>query len=192
MWEVQLLRDALLSRLAHVPGSCALPRVLSFRRQNDEMASFEATLAKAIAGDGRVVGVLRELPPRRLGRSAGFLKACSTLHARLILPAALTRRRVDASLRTHTAGNRGGFTRRTSHAHWIRRRLGSFSRPSRLSLVRRRSVWDDHPRTEDHDGRTKPMPEWMQAEYAEKQAKNEVVYIRIRPTHLTGRRHSPP
>jgi nitroimidazol reductase NimA-like FMN-containing flavoprotein (pyridoxamine 5'-phosphate oxidase superfamily) len=36
------------------------------------------------------------------------------------------------------------------------------------------------------------MPEWMQAEYAEKQAKNEVVYIRIRPTHLTGRRHSPP
>jgi uncharacterized protein len=36
------------------------------------------------------------------------------------------------------------------------------------------------------------MPDWMQAEYAEKQRKNEVVYVRIRPTRMTGRRHSPP
>jgi hypothetical protein len=76
-----------------------------FVGRNDEMASFEAALAKAIAGNGRVVGVLRELPPRRLGRSAGFLKACSTLHARLILPAAKTRRR-SRCLTTNSHGRK--------------------------------------------------------------------------------------
>jgi nitroimidazol reductase NimA-like FMN-containing flavoprotein (pyridoxamine 5'-phosphate oxidase superfamily) len=35
------------------------------------------------------------------------------------------------------------------------------------------------------------MPAWMQAEYAEKQEKNEMVYVRIRPASLAGRRHSP-
>lgn len=36
------------------------------------------------------------------------------------------------------------------------------------------------------------LPDWMQAEYGEKQEKNEVVYMRIRPAQMTGRRHSPP
>jgi nitroimidazol reductase NimA-like FMN-containing flavoprotein (pyridoxamine 5'-phosphate oxidase superfamily) len=35
------------------------------------------------------------------------------------------------------------------------------------------------------------MPAWMQSEYAEKQEQGQVVYVRIRPSHLTGRKSEP-
>jgi hypothetical protein len=35
------------------------------------------------------------------------------------------------------------------------------------------------------------MPDWMQAEYAQRQQRGEVVFVRIRPTHLAGRRSGP-
>ena len=35
------------------------------------------------------------------------------------------------------------------------------------------------------------MPNWMQAEYAEKQEQGKVVFVRIRPTRMTGRKSEP-
>lgn len=35
------------------------------------------------------------------------------------------------------------------------------------------------------------MPNWMQTEYAEKQELGEVVFIRIRPSEMTGRKSEP-
>jgi nitroimidazol reductase NimA-like FMN-containing flavoprotein (pyridoxamine 5'-phosphate oxidase superfamily) len=35
------------------------------------------------------------------------------------------------------------------------------------------------------------MPSWMQAEYAEKQEQGKVVFVRIRPTRMTGRKSEP-
>ena len=35
------------------------------------------------------------------------------------------------------------------------------------------------------------MPNWMQAEYAEKQERGTVVYVRIRPSEMTGRKSEP-
>ena len=35
------------------------------------------------------------------------------------------------------------------------------------------------------------MPGWMQAEYAEKQKQGKVVFVRIRPTRMTGRKSEP-
>jgi hypothetical protein len=35
------------------------------------------------------------------------------------------------------------------------------------------------------------MPEWMQSEYAERQERGEVVFVRIRPSKLAGRRSEP-
>ena len=35
------------------------------------------------------------------------------------------------------------------------------------------------------------MPAWMQSEYAEKQQQGHVVFVRIRPSRLTGRRSEP-
>jgi hypothetical protein len=35
------------------------------------------------------------------------------------------------------------------------------------------------------------MPDWMQSEYAEKQAQGHVVFVRIRPSRLTGRKSEP-
>ena len=35
------------------------------------------------------------------------------------------------------------------------------------------------------------MPEWMQVEYAEKQQQGEVVFVRIRPAQLAGRKSGP-
>ena len=35
------------------------------------------------------------------------------------------------------------------------------------------------------------MPPWMQAEYAEKQERGEVVFVRIRPSQMTGRKSEP-
>jgi uncharacterized protein len=35
------------------------------------------------------------------------------------------------------------------------------------------------------------MPDWMQAEYAEKQKQGHVVFVRLRPSQLTGRRSEP-
>ena len=35
------------------------------------------------------------------------------------------------------------------------------------------------------------MPQWMQAEYAQKQERGEVVFVRIRPSRMTGRKSEP-
>ncbi len=35
------------------------------------------------------------------------------------------------------------------------------------------------------------MPGWMQAEYGEKQQRGQVVFVRIRPTRMTGRKSQP-
>jgi len=35
------------------------------------------------------------------------------------------------------------------------------------------------------------MPEWMQAEYAEKQEQGDVVFVRVRPSRLAGRKSEP-
>lgn len=35
------------------------------------------------------------------------------------------------------------------------------------------------------------MPSWMQAEYAEKQEQGQVVFVRIRPTRMKGRKSEP-
>ncbi|RJG09982.1 pyridoxamine 5'-phosphate oxidase family protein [Pseudomonas cavernicola] len=35
------------------------------------------------------------------------------------------------------------------------------------------------------------MPNWMQAEYAEKQEQGKVVFVRIRPSEMTGRKSEP-
>ena len=35
------------------------------------------------------------------------------------------------------------------------------------------------------------MPDWMQAEYGERQANGEVVFIRIRPSRMIGRKSEP-
>lgn len=35
------------------------------------------------------------------------------------------------------------------------------------------------------------MPDWMQAEYAEKQEQGHVVFVRIRPSQMTGRKSEP-
>jgi nitroimidazol reductase NimA-like FMN-containing flavoprotein (pyridoxamine 5'-phosphate oxidase superfamily) len=35
------------------------------------------------------------------------------------------------------------------------------------------------------------MPNWMQTEYAERQERGEVVFIRIRPSKMTGRKSEP-
>ena len=35
------------------------------------------------------------------------------------------------------------------------------------------------------------MPNWMQAEYAEKQERGEVVFVRIRPSQMVGRKSEP-
>lgn len=35
------------------------------------------------------------------------------------------------------------------------------------------------------------MPDWMQAEYAEKQERGEVVIVRLRPGRMTGRKSEP-
>lgn len=35
------------------------------------------------------------------------------------------------------------------------------------------------------------MPNWMQAEYADKQEQGEVLYVRIRPSQLMGRKSEP-
>jgi nitroimidazol reductase NimA-like FMN-containing flavoprotein (pyridoxamine 5'-phosphate oxidase superfamily) len=35
------------------------------------------------------------------------------------------------------------------------------------------------------------MPEWMQTEYAEREKRGEVVFVRIRPSQMAGRRSEP-
>ena len=35
------------------------------------------------------------------------------------------------------------------------------------------------------------MPDWMQAEYAGKQERGEVVIVRLRPSQMTGRKSEP-
>jgi hypothetical protein len=35
------------------------------------------------------------------------------------------------------------------------------------------------------------MPDWMQAEYADRQKRGEVVFVRIRPSQMTGRKSEP-
>jgi nitroimidazol reductase NimA-like FMN-containing flavoprotein (pyridoxamine 5'-phosphate oxidase superfamily) len=35
------------------------------------------------------------------------------------------------------------------------------------------------------------MPNWMQVEYGEKQKRGEVVFVRIRPSHMSGRKSEP-
>jgi nitroimidazol reductase NimA-like FMN-containing flavoprotein (pyridoxamine 5'-phosphate oxidase superfamily) len=42
------------------------------------------------------------------------------------------------------------------------------------------------------ESRFPDMPDWMRAEHAERRARGDVVYVRIRPSRLAGRRSDPP
>jgi nitroimidazol reductase NimA-like FMN-containing flavoprotein (pyridoxamine 5'-phosphate oxidase superfamily) len=41
------------------------------------------------------------------------------------------------------------------------------------------------------DARFPDMPEWMQAERAERRARGEAVFVRIRPSQMAGRKSEP-